>query len=230
MPYAIVVIALFVAAVLLLPRLVNANPATLARASRGTVAGTVFATAAFFALRGLLPIAVPLFLFGLFLLGAQRGFNRANKSPGQRSSVRTSILDMWLNHDDGSMDGTVLSGNYTGRQLSELGLPELLDLLGECVSAGDQSEALMMAYLDRVHPQWREQAGSAGGGQAAGSMSREDALDILGLKEGATEMDIRTAYRKMMKKHHPDNGGSAYLAARINEANDVLTGNNPDDK
>lgn len=223
MPYAIAAIAVFVAAVLLLPRLVNANPATIARASRRTTAGTVFAVAAFFALRGLLPVAIPLFLFGLFLLGAQRGFNRTNKSPGQKSSVRTSILDMWLNHDDGSMDGTILTGTYTGRHLSELDLADLLQLLGECVSTGDQSEALLMAYLDRIHPQWREQAGSAGGSQATGSMSREDALDILGLKEGAAEKDIRTAYRKMMKKHHPDNGGSAYLAARINEANDVLT-------
>ncbi|NNJ76654.1 MAG: DnaJ domain-containing protein, partial [Anderseniella sp.] len=152
-------------------------------------------------------------------------FNRTNKSTGQKSSVRTSILDMWLNHDDGSMDGAILSGSNTGRQLSELDLPELLKLLGECVSAGDQSEALLMAYLDRVHPQWREQAGSAGGSQAAGSMSRQDALDVLGLKEGASEKDIRAAYRKMMKKHHPDSGGSAYLAARINEANDVLTDN-----
>lgn len=230
MPYAIAVIAIFVMVVLLLPRLANANPATLARAGRGTIAGTVFAIAAFFALRGLLPVAIPLFLFGLFLLGAQRGFNRTSKSPGQKSSVRTSVLDMWLNHDDGSMDGTVLSGHCTGRQLSELGLAELLQLLGECVSAGDQSEALLMAYLDRVHPQWREQAGTAGGNAAAGSMSREDALDVLGLKEGATEKEIRSAYRRMMKKHHPDNGGSAYLAARINEANDVLTGGNSADQ
>ncbi len=224
MPYAIAAIALFVVATLFLPRLVNANPATIARAARSTSSGVIFAAAVFFALRGLLPIAIPLFLFGLFLLGAQKGFNRTNKSPGQRSSVRTSVLDMWLNHDDGSMDAAILSGAYTGRRLSELELTELLQLLGECVSAGDQSEALLMAYLDRVHPQWREQAGSAGGSSSTGSMSREDALDVLGLKEGASEKDIRAAYRKMMKKHHPDNGGSAYLAARINEANDVLTG------
>ncbi|MGI9515268.1 MAG: DnaJ domain-containing protein, partial [Anderseniella sp.] len=93
MPYAIAVIALFVMVVLLLPRLANVNPATLARAGRGTISGSVFTMAAFLALRGLLPVAVPLFLFGLFLLGAQRGFNRTSKSPGQKSSVRTSVLD-----------------------------------------------------------------------------------------------------------------------------------------
>ncbi len=53
-------------------------------------------------------------------------------------------------------------------------------------------------------------------------MSRQDALDVLGLEEGASEKDIRTAYRKLMKKHHPgpvvDQPG---LAARINEARNV---------
>lgn len=227
MPYAIVAIAVFIAAVLLIPRMINANPATIARALQGSASGAVFAMAVFFAIRGLLAVAIPLFLFGLFLRGAQKGFGRANKSPGQRSSVRTSILDMWLDHDDGNMDGTILSGNQAGRRLSELDLPELLQLLSECVSVGDQSEALLMAYMDRAHPQWRQQGGSAGNAQSQGSMSREDALDILGLKENASERDIRTAYRKMMKKHHPDNGGSAYLAARINEANDVLTNSSP---
>jgi len=222
MPYAIAAIAVFVAAVLLLPRMLNANPATIARASRGTLAGAVFAMSVFFALRGLLAVAVPLFLFGLFLHGAQGGFNRTSKSAGGKSSVRTSMLDMWLDHDDASMDGTVLTGPHAGRRLSELGLGDLLHLLGECVAAGDQSEALLMAYMDRVHPQWRDHGGTAGNSHAAGSMSRQDALDLLGLSEGATEKEIRTAYRKMMKKHHPDNGGSAYLAARINEANDVL--------
>lgn len=223
MLYAIAAIAMFVAAALLLPRLVNANPSTIALATRGGISGVVLGLAMFFALRGLLAVAVPLFLFGLFLHGARKGFNRTQKSTGQKSSVRTSMLDMWLNHDDGSMDGAVVSGQMTGRQLSDLDLAELLQLLGECVSANDQSAALLMAYLDRVHPQWREQGNQAGKAGSANAMSREDALDVLGLKEGASQTEIRAAYRRMMKKHHPDSGGSAYLAARINEANDVLT-------
>lgn len=228
MPYAIAVIAVFVVAALLLPRLVNAKPSTIALATRSSISGLVLGLAVFFALRGLMAVAVPLFLFGLFLHGARQGFNRTNKSSGQRSSVRTAMIDMWLNHDDGTMDGTVLSGDMTGRLLSELELPELLKLLGECVSVNDQSEALLMAYLDRFHPQWREQGGQAGKANSRSSMSREDALDVLGLKEGASEREIRTSYRRMMKKHHPDSGGSAYLAARINEANDVLTAGKPD--
>jgi len=228
MLYAIAAIAVFVAAALLLPRLVNANPSTMAFATRNGISGMVLSLAVFFALRGLITVAVPLFLFGLFLHGARKGFNRTSRSSGQKSSVRTEILDMWLNHDDGTMDGTVLSGEFAGRLLSELELTELLKLLGKCVSANDQSEALLMAYLDRVHPQWREQGGQAGKANSRSSMSRGDALDVLGLKEGASEKEIRTAYRRMMKKHHPDSGGSAYLAARINEANDVLTAGKPD--
>jgi DnaJ-domain-containing protein 1 len=89
-----------------------------------------------------------------------------------------------------------------------MALPELLVLLKQCVAANDQSEALLMAYLDRVHEGWREQAGTAGGASsnAAGGMSRAEAFDVLGLDEGASEAAIRKAYRELMKKHHPDQG------------------------
>jgi curved DNA-binding protein CbpA len=55
-------------------------------------------------------------------------------------------------------------------------------------------------------------------------MSRAEALGVLGLKEGASEADIKAAHRRMMKVNHPDRGGSADLAARINQAKDVLLG------
>ena len=109
-----------------------------------------------------------------------------------------------------------------------MALADLQQLLRECVAAGDQSEALLMAYLDRSHPEWREQGGSqqqGAGGATPGSMTRAEALDVLGLKEGASDAAIRKAYRDLMKKHHPDQGGSAWFAARINEARNVLLGN-----
>jgi curved DNA-binding protein CbpA len=53
-------------------------------------------------------------------------------------------------------------------------------------------------------------------------MSEAEALDVLGLEQGASEAAIRKAYRDLMKKHHPDQGGSAWYAARINEARNVL--------
>jgi DnaJ family protein C protein 19 len=55
-------------------------------------------------------------------------------------------------------------------------------------------------------------------------MSREEAYQVLGLEPGATPERIREEYRRLMKKMHPDQGGTTYLAARINEARDVLLG------
>lgn len=53
-------------------------------------------------------------------------------------------------------------------------------------------------------------------------MSRRDAFEVLGLSENANEDQIRQAYTALIKKVHPDRGGSAYLAARVNLARDVL--------
>jgi DnaJ family protein C protein 19 len=57
-----------------------------------------------------------------------------------------------------------------------------------------------------------------------GAMSREEALEVLGLTPGAKEADIRAAHRRLMRGAHPDSGGSDWLAARINQARDVLLG------
>jgi curved DNA-binding protein CbpA len=56
-------------------------------------------------------------------------------------------------------------------------------------------------------------------------MPREEALAMLGLTPDATEAQIREAHHRLMLKLHPDHGGSDYLAARLNEARDVLLGN-----
>ncbi|MEI9993878.1 MAG: DnaJ domain-containing protein [Rhizomicrobium sp.] len=57
-----------------------------------------------------------------------------------------------------------------------------------------------------------------------GTMTRAEALAVLGLEEGATEDDIKAAYLRLIQQNHPDRGGSNYLAAKINEAKDVLLG------
>ena len=56
------------------------------------------------------------------------------------------------------------------------------------------------------------------------AMSRAEALDILGLEEGASETDIEAAYKALIVKNHPDQGGTDWLAARLNEARDILLG------
>jgi hypothetical protein len=86
---------------------------------------------------------------------------------------------------------------------------------------------LLASYFDRGYPRWREDAhddAAAGrrGPPPSGKMSEQEAYQILGLHPGASADDIGRAHRGLIKKLHPDQGGSTYLAARVNEAKDVL--------
>jgi hypothetical protein len=56
-----------------------------------------------------------------------------------------------------------------------------------------------------------------------GRMSRREALEVLGLDERATREDVQREYKRLVKRLHPDLGGSTYLTAKLNEARDVLS-------
>jgi hypothetical protein len=169
----------------------------------------------------------------------QRYKSARGPSAGQSSEVRTRFLQMSLDHDSGALDGRVLDGRHAGELLSRLDLAALEELLQDYRIADPQSASVLEAYLDRTRPEWRsedEAAGAeseaAGSGQAggrqrrgpspAGAMSRAEALEILGLEEGADAEAIRAAHHRLMQKLHPDHGGSNYLAAKLNEAKDLL--------
>jgi DnaJ-like protein len=180
--------------------------------------------------RGRLDIAIPLGLTGLGLLGwlpwSMPGFGaRTQKSPGQVSRVRSAFVEMELDHDTGAMQGRILAGRHEGVPLEALDVPTLVGCLPEI---DEESRALLMAYLDRREPSWREHAqgdAATGPGRSSGSsgkMTEEEAYQILGVQPGASAEDIGRAHRALMKKLHPDQGGSTYLAARVNEAKDVL--------
>jgi hypothetical protein len=191
--------------------------------------GALVGFAGLLAMRGNMTVSVPLFVFGLGLLGHKSVFPNGfpfggNKQPGQKSKVETSLISMELDHDSGAMDGQVLTGPLAGRALSSLNTEEIKSLHQQCAAASDQSLPLFEAWLDRNRRDWREGWSQAGGVSRGteGRMTRTKALQVLGLKEGATADDIRTAHRRLMKTMHPDLGGSDFLAAQINEAKDVL--------
>ena len=157
------------------------------------------------------------------------GGEAGRPSAGQQSTIETRFLRMWLDHDTGAMGGTVLEGRYRNRTLDQMSLEDLLTLLAEC-QADPQSAAVLEAYLDRVHGEaWREAQPGDGAYTSAppppdGRMSAEEAYQILGLEPGASDSEIRETHRRLMQKMHPDRGGSTYLAAKINQAKEVLLG------
>lgn len=133
--------------------------------------------------------------------------------------VRTATLEMRLDPTSGAWSGSVCRGPFSGLDLTALSLAELETLLRDCEAQDAESVPLVEAWLDRTHPGWRE---SHPGSPAEGPMTRQDALAVLGLKEGAGEDAIRAAYTRLMRAAHPDAGGSDWLAARLNEARDTL--------
>ena len=156
-------------------------------------------------------------------------------TPRNASRAATEHLNVELEHDTGAIRGTILKGFFAGRDLETLRPVELAHLWADCEFADPQSARILEAYLDRIHPTWRDDmaraasetgaGGKSGPAQSSdGHMSRDEAFDILGLKHDASEADIRQAHRDLMLKLHPDRGGSHILAAKVNEAKDVLLG------
>jgi hypothetical protein len=186
---------------------------------------------ALMALKGMISYGMTLASLGSLLLWGstsaiwQMFKPRHRGSPDQTSRVVTAHLDMELDHSTGALRGKVLKGVFKGRQIDRMAPAELALLWQDCRFADPQSAQLLETYLDRIHATWREDMARAEGTPGAGGiMTKEEALEVLGLKLGASTDEIRAAHRDLMKKLHPDLGGSTYLAAKINEAKDKLLG------
>ena len=232
MPFFFAGLVILGVLVLLGQAFIAADPPALVRTLRYLVGGTLLLFGFIFFLAERWGFALPLAAAGISALALGRigpiDLGGGRRGVGRRSTVHSRFLEMTLDHDTGAMTGTVQSGAFAGRALDDLDDASLRRLHAELASDAESS-SLFEAYLDRRKPGWREDVeGDRDAGPRrpsdAGAMTDEEAYKILGLPPGAGEADIRAAHRRLMLGVHPDQGGSTFLAAKINEAKDRLLG------
>jgi hypothetical protein len=199
----------------------------IARWSRWFIGGALALLTAFLLFRGQIGIASlsgPL-AFMILRYGRIGSFSFEGTTLGEdnASSVKSRFIVMTLDHDTGIVEGRVIAGAFKGANLMDLGEEETRQLLGDVASDAD-SLALLETWLDKNRAGWRDYfAGETSSDPQAASIDPDqEAYEILGLKPGATADEVREAHHKLMKGVHPDQGGSNYLAAKINGAKDRL--------
>ncbi|OYX88083.1 MAG: hypothetical protein B7Y75_01165 [Azorhizobium sp. 35-67-5] len=169
-----------------------------------------------------------LMIAGLALIGRSGGTFRSLFSGmfgSADAQIRAPMVELTMNRRTGALTGRILAGAHAGTALERLTVEQVAALRA---GLDAQSADLVEAYLDRRAPGWRQNTEGDAGGRSRrsapgrGAMTEEEAYEVLGLKPGATEAQVRTVHRNLMKKIHPDHGGSDYLAARVNQAKDVI--------
>ena len=113
----------------------------------------------------------------------------------------------------GKINGRVLRGPCRGMTLDALTPAQFQEQLAYARAHDPQTAPRMEETVRRAAPAPRTE----------GEFTRADALAELGLAEGASDAEVQSAYRKLIKRHHPDHGGSHAKAARINQAKNVLS-------
>jgi CysZ protein len=151
-----------------------------------------------------------------------------------QSRVATRYLALLIDQLSGRMSGEVLEGPNRGRPLEEVSTEDLLQLLQRAYRDDVASAEAIEVYLERErqHPVNRSARTrpTAAGGEltqppprpAPSPMAPAEARAVLGLGPDAGAETVRAAHKRLMQRLHPDRGGSDYLAAKINEAKDVL--------
>ena len=172
--------------------------------------------------------ALCLFGVGLWLLG--RSSRRSGATAGGRtglSRIRSAMIEMDFDQVGGTMVGRIIAGPHEGLELERLDRARCEGLWAECLTRDPDGARLLEAYFDRRFVRWRPAGhghGDPGERRARGTirMSEDEAYEVLGLRRGATRAEVVRSHRSVMKKWHPDQGGTAALAARANEAREVL--------
>jgi hypothetical protein len=242
MPYLLSGLLALLVAMIALRWFVAASPARLARAMRWSAAAALIGLGTLLMTRGYGAVGLTLLAVGVWLTSSGPAYwgrpGWGKPAPARRTSrIATDHLDLELDHHSGAISGRVTRGFFAGRDIETLRPVELAHLWADCRFSDPASAQVLEAYLDRLHPTWRDdmaRSGASGAGEgtgadtgdptAGGTMSRATALEILGLGPDASEDDIRRAHRELILKLHPDRGGSHTLATAVNKAKDVLLG------
>ena len=210
----------------LLKNAARGDPKRVVRLAKMAGGGIALVFAGLLLLRGRLDMAALLGGAGAWLLGWAAPPNWWPFGSGPVSLLRSRSVELRLARS-GTMTGTVFAGEFAGRSLDDLGLDELRRLLSALSGSDIEGGRLVEAYLDRRFSGWREHAERDAdfrrrADPQLGAMTEQEAHEILGLEPRASPDDVRAAHRRLIKRLHPDGGGSTYLASRVNQAKDRL--------
>lgn len=204
------------------------HPKLTARVMRQVGGTLALALAGLVLARGRIEFALLLALGGLWLFEGGVGLSRRWHGLATRIRGGEAAHDIRILRIDRTGEAFARAGPFAGKGLGLIPVPALRDLL-DFGRANDPDGAVWLeAYLDRRHPGWRVDADADAdpgprGASHPGTMTQEQAYQILGLQSGASLEEIRTAHRTLMKRLHPDQGGTVEQAARVNAARDRLT-------
>jgi len=141
----------------------------------------------------------------------------------KQASMQTRFLSLQINILTGELQGEVLEGRFKGEKLQSMNITRLCELLQECQQQDTESAGLLIAYMQRIHPDWKADTDKAAHYTPdTSTMTEQQARDVLGVSESAKKAEIIKAHKRLMQKMHPDRGGSDYLAVQINKAKEVL--------
>ena len=245
-PYVLLGLALLVLVVLLSRWFATANPSNLAKWVKWIFIAAGASATIFLGVTGKAHLAfLPLALTGLPWFLGRMAAGRINPNPtaGQRSDVETPYLRMTSTMTAARWRARCCRGatpgagstsfRNTSSWTSSTSAARGTTKAGGCSRPiSTAPSAPIGASAPRQRPR-REHSAAGGTGQGWGRkrksagrtpMTREEAYEILGLSPGAGAEEIKEAHRTLMRKLHPDHGGSNYLAAKINQAKELLLG------
>ena len=146
--------------------------------------------------------------------------------PSKERTFHTNFVDITLDSRTGLPSGQITNGPFQGTTLESLSFDQFCSQLEVCRTLNDHPSVLLLeAYLDRLYgPQWHNisQEITEPQSDSQSLMKREEAYLVLGLKPKASLQEIKEAHHHLIQRLHPDQGGSAYLAIKINQARDLL--------